>query len=42
MIDYLNNKFNVDLKFQWVSQDNYKEKMNVLAASGIFQIRSCL
>ncbi|MEC0270096.1 ABC transporter substrate-binding protein [Paenibacillus anseongense] len=36
MIDYLNKKFNVDLKFQWVSQDNYKEKMNVLAASGDF------
>jgi putative aldouronate transport system substrate-binding protein len=36
MIDYLNKKFNVDLKFQWVSQDNYKEKLNVLAASGDF------
>ncbi|RTE07161.1 extracellular solute-binding protein [Paenibacillus whitsoniae] len=36
MIDYLNKKFNIDLKFQWISQDNYKEKLNVLAASGEF------
>ncbi|TBL74599.1 extracellular solute-binding protein [Paenibacillus thalictri] len=36
MIDYLNKKFNIDLKFQWISQDNYKEKLNVMAASGEF------
>jgi putative aldouronate transport system substrate-binding protein len=36
MIDFLNKKFNIDLKFQWISQDNYKEKLNVLAASGDF------
>jgi len=36
MIDYLNKKFNIDLKFQWISQDNYNEKLNVMAASGEF------
>ncbi|MFC5451598.1 type 2 periplasmic-binding domain-containing protein [Paenibacillus aestuarii] len=36
MIDYLNKKFNVDLKFQWIPSDNYDEKLNVLAASGSF------
>ncbi|MEK3720620.1 extracellular solute-binding protein [Paenibacillus sp. FSL H8-0034] len=36
MIDYLNKKFNVDLKFQWVPTDTYKEKLGVLAASNSF------
>ncbi|WNR43026.1 type 2 periplasmic-binding domain-containing protein [Paenibacillus roseipurpureus] len=36
MIDFLNKKFNVDLKFQWVPSDTYKEKLGVLAASNSF------
>ncbi|MCS7460965.1 extracellular solute-binding protein [Paenibacillus doosanensis] len=36
MIDYLNKKFNVDLKFQWVPSDSYTEKLGVLAASNSF------
>ncbi|MCL6459745.1 MAG: extracellular solute-binding protein [Gorillibacterium sp.] len=36
MIDYLNKKFNVDLKFQWVPADSYTEKLGVLAASNSF------
>lgn len=36
MIQELNKKFNVDLKMQWVPASNYKEKLNVLAASNDF------
>lgn len=36
MIQELNRKFNVDLKIQWVPAANYKEKLNVLAASNDF------
>jgi len=36
IIDYLNKKFNVDLKFQWVPTDTYVEKLGVLAASNSF------
>ncbi|TBL74656.1 extracellular solute-binding protein [Paenibacillus thalictri] len=36
MIKELNKKFNVDLKIQWVPAANYKEKLNVLAASNDF------
>lgn len=36
MITYLNDKFNVNLKFEWVPGDSYTEKLNVLAASGQF------
>jgi putative aldouronate transport system substrate-binding protein len=36
MIQELNNKFNVDLKIEWVSAEIYKEKMAVLAASNEF------
>ncbi|WP_230986449.1 extracellular solute-binding protein [Cohnella fermenti] len=36
MVKYLNDKFNVDLKFQWVPGDSYNEKLNVLAASNDF------
>jgi putative aldouronate transport system substrate-binding protein len=36
MIDYLNDKFNMDLKIQWVPSGNYIEKLNVLAASNSF------
>jgi ABC-type glycerol-3-phosphate transport system substrate-binding protein len=36
MIDELNKKFNVDLKFQWVPADSYNEKLGVLAASNTF------
>jgi ABC-type glycerol-3-phosphate transport system substrate-binding protein len=36
IIDYLDKKFNVDLKIQWVPSDTYSEKLNVLAASGSF------
>ncbi|MCZ8516073.1 extracellular solute-binding protein [Paenibacillus filicis] len=36
MIDFLNKKFNVDLKFQWVPSDSYTEKLGVLAASNSF------
>jgi putative aldouronate transport system substrate-binding protein len=36
MIDFLNKKFNVDLKFQWVPSDSYTEKLGVLAASNTF------
>jgi putative aldouronate transport system substrate-binding protein len=36
MIKELNKKFNVDLKIQWVPAANYKEKLNVVAASNEF------
>lgn len=36
IIDYLNKKFNIDLKIQWIPSDTYSEKLNVLAASGSF------
>ena len=36
IIDFLNKKFNVDLKFQWVPSDTYNEKLGVLAASNSF------
>ncbi|MEK3910296.1 extracellular solute-binding protein [Paenibacillus sp. FSL H7-0331] len=36
MIQELNKKFNVDLKLQWIPAANYKEKLNVLAASNDF------
>jgi ABC-type glycerol-3-phosphate transport system substrate-binding protein len=36
MIDFLDQKFNIDLKLQWVPTDSYSEKLNVLAASGSF------
>jgi putative aldouronate transport system substrate-binding protein len=36
MIKELNKKFNVDIKMQWVPAANYKEKLNVLAASNEF------
>lgn len=36
MIKELNKKFNVDIKMQWVPASNYKEKLNVLAASNDF------
>ncbi|WP_159887785.1 extracellular solute-binding protein [Paenibacillus puerhi] len=36
MIQELNKKFNVDLKIQWVPSANYKEKLNVVAASNDF------
>ncbi|CAN7357631.1 extracellular solute-binding protein [Paenibacillus sp. LjRoot153] len=36
MIQELNKKFNVDIKIQWVPAANYKEKLNVLAASNDF------
>jgi putative aldouronate transport system substrate-binding protein len=36
MIQALNEKFNVDLKIQWVPSANYQEKLNVLAASNDF------
>ncbi len=36
MVKYLNEKFNIDLKFQWVPGDSYNEKLNVLAASNNF------
>ncbi|WP_248926066.1 extracellular solute-binding protein [Paenibacillus hamazuiensis] len=36
MIKEINKKFNVDLKIQWVPAANYKEKLNVLAASNEF------
>jgi putative aldouronate transport system substrate-binding protein len=36
MIREINKKFNVDLKIQWVPFANYKEKLNVLAASNEF------
>lgn len=36
MIRELNQKFNVDLKMQWIPAANYKEKLNVLAASNDF------
>jgi putative aldouronate transport system substrate-binding protein len=36
VIDAINEKFNVDFKVQWVPNDNYKEKINVMAASNDF------
>lgn len=36
MIQALNEKFNVDLKIQWVPAANYQEKLNVMAASNDF------
>lgn len=36
IIQALNKKFNVDIKMQWVPAANYKEKLNVLAASNDF------
>lgn len=36
MIQAINEKFNVNLKFQWVPAANYQEKLNVLAASNEF------
>jgi ABC-type glycerol-3-phosphate transport system substrate-binding protein len=36
VIDYLDKKFNIDLKIQWIPADSYEEKLNVLAASGNF------
>ncbi|MBO2944379.1 extracellular solute-binding protein [Paenibacillus sp. F411] len=36
VLDELNKKFNIDLKMQWVPGPNYKEKLNVLAASNDF------
>ena len=34
IIKYINNKFNVDLQIQWVPNESYAEKLNVIAASG--------
>ncbi|MFD0714789.1 extracellular solute-binding protein [Paenibacillus sp. GCM10027626] len=36
MVKLLNEKFNINLKFQWVPGDSYNEKLNVLAASNNF------
>lgn len=36
MIQELNKKFNINLKIQWVPAANYREKLNVLAASNDF------
>lgn len=36
MIKRLNEKLNINLKFQWVPGDSFDEKMNVLAASNNF------
>ncbi|WP_372630630.1 extracellular solute-binding protein [Cohnella sp.] len=36
MIQALNEKFNVNLKIQWVPAANYQEKLNVMAASNDF------
>ncbi|WP_167357201.1 extracellular solute-binding protein [Paenibacillus pectinilyticus] len=36
VIQKLNEKLNIDLKIQWVPNDNYKEKLNVMAASNSF------
>jgi ABC-type glycerol-3-phosphate transport system substrate-binding protein len=36
VIDYLDKKFNIDLKIQWIPSDSYEEKLNVLVASGNF------
>ncbi|QCT01543.1 extracellular solute-binding protein family 1 [Paenibacillus algicola] len=33
-IQYLNEKFNVELNIQWIPGPNYDEKLNVMAASG--------
>lgn len=33
-IKYLNEKFNIDLKLMWTDGATYKDKLNVLAASG--------
>ncbi|MGG1513903.1 ABC transporter substrate-binding protein [Paenibacillus oryzisoli] len=33
-IKYLNEKFNIDLKLMWTDGPTYKDKLNVLAASG--------
>lgn len=33
-IQYINEKFNVDFRMQWVPGANYDEKLNVMAASG--------
>lgn len=34
VIQYINEKFNVDLQIQWVPNANFAEKLNVVAASG--------
>jgi len=36
MVKLLNDKFNINLTFQWVPGDSYNEKLNVLAASNNF------
>ncbi|MDR6550859.1 extracellular solute-binding protein [Paenibacillus qinlingensis] len=36
IVDEINKKLNIDLKIQWVPGDNYKEKLNVMAASNEF------
>jgi putative aldouronate transport system substrate-binding protein len=33
-IQYINEKFNVDLQMQWIPNANFYEKLNVIAASG--------
>ncbi|MFB9279472.1 extracellular solute-binding protein [Cohnella cellulosilytica] len=33
-IQYLNRKFNIDLQLQWTDGESYKDKLNVMAASG--------
>ncbi|MFC3804163.1 extracellular solute-binding protein [Cohnella sp. GCM10012308] len=42
MIQYLNDKFNVDLKLLWTDGESYKDKLQVMAASGklpdVFQV----
>ncbi|WP_309119743.1 extracellular solute-binding protein [Paenibacillus sp.] len=35
-IQYINEKFNVDLQMQWIPNANFYEKLNVIAASGQF------
>lgn len=34
IIQYINDKFNVDLQIQWVPNANFAEKLNVVSASG--------
>ncbi|PYI53350.1 hypothetical protein [Paenibacillus flagellatus] len=34
VIQYINQKFNVDLQIQWVPNANFAEKLNVVSASG--------
>src|SRR5690349_13588379 len=34
IIQYIDDKFNVDLQMQWVPNANFVEKMNVVSASG--------